>query len=99
MADDPRMTRLEYCQKQAAEARARAENMRDAEAKSTMERVTAMWDAMAAAEDRRLRKVAELGRRLSAIAIPLRMKKGRRSGRPFTFPDSREVSGPTLPSA
>jgi hypothetical protein len=40
-------SRLEYCQRKAAEARARAEAMKDFEARRAMLEVAAMWDQMA----------------------------------------------------
>jgi len=40
-------SRLEYCLRKAAEARARAEAMKDFEARRVMLEAVAMWDEMA----------------------------------------------------
>ena len=45
-------SRLEYCQRKAAEARARAEAMKDFEARRAMLEVAAMWDEMADVAER-----------------------------------------------
>ena len=45
-------SRLEYCQRKAAEARARAEAMKDFEARRAMLEVGAMWDEMADVAER-----------------------------------------------
>jgi hypothetical protein len=45
-------TRLEFCQRKAAEARARAANSADQEGEKMMWEVAAMWDEMAAVAER-----------------------------------------------
>ena len=40
-------TRMEYCQRKAAQARTRAANVRDQDGKRMMLEVAAMWDEMA----------------------------------------------------
>ena len=45
-------TRLEYCQRKAAEARTRAANGGDQDGRRMMLEVAAMWDEMAEAAER-----------------------------------------------
>ena len=52
MEDNDTKRRAEYYRGKAAEARAKADGMRDFEAKKIMMQTAQMWDAMAASAER-----------------------------------------------